>query len=204
MEVYLKKKKKIYALEIKKDMEQFLPNFFGKFLIRPYISFLSIKPLSVLTKNKPPINTYKGLFGATALQKKQSTTVKRKGKRAVLPEPVSSAIIAAGIKIIGDGIKSIFGNEITETTTHIEQNMVSSTERGPTGIRPILLNLNDRKQPEHLKSINLNEPLNEYKMFVSNMMSASLSVKFWVNMGLYEKMNDTVYIKEIVDKIRIS
>ena len=137
------------------------------------------------------------MYGATAVQKKQSTTVQKKGKRAV-PDPITTTLITAGVKFAVDLGKSLFGDKITETTTFIEQSMIPSTTRALMGTRPISLNMVNRKQPEQLKSIDLTGLISEYKKYVPTIISERVMSKLWLNLGLLRKMSDEAYMREML------
>ena len=123
--------------------------------------------------------------------------MQKKGKRAV-PDPITTTIVAAGVKVIGNWAKSFFGDKITETTTLIEQSMVPSTTRALTGTRPILLNIVNRKQPEQFKSIDLRSLIDEYKKYVPTIISERVKSKLWLNLRLFRKMSDEAYMREML------
>ena len=96
----------------------------------------------------------KGFHGATAIQNKQHTTTQRKSKRSF--DPLTTKIVTAGVIVVVDWLSgNIFGDKVTETTTTIEQKMVPSTERALSGVRPILLNELNLRQPDKLIMLDL-------------------------------------------------
>jgi hypothetical protein len=78
----------------------------------------------------------KGLRGATAFQKKESTSWKD---------------------------RELLGDKTTQTTTTIESKMVPSTERALSGVRPILINELNLRQPEKLVAIDLDNLIKTIK-----------------------------------------
>ena len=139
-----------------------------------------------------------GLHGATAVQKQHTNTENRSSRK----RRADPTVVVAAISVLGGFLKSIFdrdNNEVTVINTMVERYMIPSTERASSGKRPISLNTENRKFPEELQMIAINNVIHDYKVIVP-ILSARVKINGLLSLSLFEKMTDYAYVNDILAK----
>jgi hypothetical protein len=74
--------------------------------------------------------------------------------------------------------------------------MVPSTERALSGARPTLLNELNLRQPDKLITLDLGNVIEDC---VKDMMMMMRMKKSYLDLSLFEKMNDKAFVREILN-----
>ncbi len=132
-----------------------------------------------------------GLYGATALETKKS----EQAKRSVQRERRGGG--GGGTRV--EYVDRVVTVEVPKfINTNIVRNMIASTKRAPPGNKPSTLNSKDLKFPDEFEKISI-KPIFENYLIHFSFMSNKIKIQNLIDKSLFDKINDTTNLSEILD-----
>jgi hypothetical protein len=138
-----------------------------------------------------------GLYGATALETKKSEQVQ---KRSLQRERRGfGGGGGGGIRRFPTPTPRTITIEVPKyINTNIVRNLIPSTKRAPPGDRPSSLNSENLKLPTDLEHLPIRPMFDNYLIYFPTLKS-KIKIQTLVDASLFEKLNDSAYVNEILD-----